>query len=256
MNKTKTEEKTETALAIPAEVIKTKVTNAIVVISKIAADFIEGIRVEMKSNENLIRYFGAISVKSAKDLEIAVDVRASIKKYFKAKSDERDLIIGPVKDEIKAADAAFKKFKDYVETTVAKIDETMSDWRATEATRIAKENAAEMARIAKAAAKVEEKLDKSIKGTRGDERAFLQQQQAAAVADVVNSAEIKTQDKTVGGTSFRKIPDHDKIQAAIDLADGKVNIAGIRVFKVWKFEIVDAKAIPEGFKKEIPSTRL
>lgn len=253
--KTKTEEKIETALINPAEV-RTKITPAIAVISKVANDFIEGIRIEMKTNKNLIQYFGAISVKSAKDLEIAVDVRASIKKYFKAKSDERDEVIGPVKDEIKATDVAFKKFKDYVETTVAKIDETMSDWRAKEAARIAKANADEMARIAKAAAKVEEKLDKSIKGTRGDERAFLQQQQASAVADVIESAEIKTQDKTVGGTSFRKIPDHDKIQTAIDKADGKIEIAGIRVFKVWKFEIVDAKAIPEGFKKEIPSTRL
>jgi len=254
MNKTKTEEKNETALINPAEGEKI-IRQTMAVISKVASDFIEGIRVEMKTNKSLIQYFGAITVKSAKDLEIAGDIRASIKKYFKAKSDERDIIIGPVKDEIKAADAAFKKFKDYVEDTIAKVDEAVAGWRTKEAARIAKENAAEMARIAKEAAKVEEKLDKSIKGTRGEERTFLQQQQSAAVAAVVDSAEIKEQDKTVGGMTFKKIPDRDKIQAAIDKADGKIEIAGIKVIKLWDFEIVDTKAIPDEFKKEIPSTR-
>jgi len=251
--KTEVEKKDPGAL-VPAATNPVDGKSAVLAIESISKNFIESIRVEMKTNENLVAYFGDIKVRSAADLEKAVAVLAAIKTYYKAKDKDRDDLIGPFKSAIKDADAAYKKFKDFIESTLSKINLEISCFRLKEAKRIAKINAEREAKAEAERKRIEAEAAKAAKKKGADKELIkYNADQAIAAAEQKNAP--KEQAKSVGGTSFRSIPDRDKIQAAIDKADGKILIPGVRVYKVWNFEIENAPAVPAEYRKESTATR-
>ena len=50
-------------------------------------------------------------------------------------------------------------------------------------------------------------------------------------------------------TRLRSIPDLEAIQKAVD--EGIREIAGVRIFPVWKFDVEDAKVVPKEYRREI-----
>lgn len=48
-------------------------------------------------------------------------------------------------------------------------------------------------------------------------------------------------------TRKRSIPDLEAIQKAVD--EGERDIAGVRIFPVWKFEVEEAKKVPEKYRR-------
>ena len=210
-------------------------------------------RAEMAKNALILN--PTIVVRTIADQTSALEILTALKAYYKSKEDRRKEIVDPINKGVKLINAEFKKITDRISEVISGIESALFSFRQAEAKRIADANAKEMARIAKEAAKAEAKFDKTIKGTRGDTRAVLEAQKESAVANIEAKAEIKTQEKTIDGTSFKKIVDREKINTAITKADGKIEIAGVRIFKVWDFEILDAKSVPEEYKKESLSTR-
>jgi len=206
------------------------------------------------SKANIIN--SIVAVKTAADLNIAIEFLSGLKAYYKAKEDKRKEIVDPIKKSVKLIDAEFKKITDKILSAIDLQNGEIMKYRAKEAARIAAENAKTLAKIAAEQAKVDAAFKKEMKGTRGDERIILQAQKESAVAAVAETKTIKTQETSIAGTSFRKIVDNDKIRSAIASTNGKIVIPGIRAIIVWDFEILDAKAIPEEYKKEISATRL
>jgi len=80
--------------------------------------------------------------------------------------------------------------------------------------------------------------------------------QKISVARGGSGDNIKEVDTTKNHTTSRKIPDHQKIRSAIDEAAKKLDIgfpleiAGVEIYPVWKFEIYDSGKIPDEFKKD------
>jgi hypothetical protein len=50
-------------------------------------------------------------------------------------------------------------------------------------------------------------------------------------------------------SSVRMIVDRERIQKMVDLMQSRTNIPGIRVYPVWKFDIVNEAMVPEEYKK-------
>jgi len=48
-------------------------------------------------------------------------------------------------------------------------------------------------------------------------------------------------------TRTRSIPDHEAIQKAVD--EGVREIAGVRIFQVWQFDVEDSKQVPENYRR-------
>jgi hypothetical protein len=64
------------------------------------------------------------------------------------------------------------------------------------------------------------------------------------VAPIVTTAGMRST------TRIKSIVDNEKIRKAID-EDGVRDIAGVSIFQVWQFEIVDSKAVPKQYRKDI-----
>lgn len=50
-------------------------------------------------------------------------------------------------------------------------------------------------------------------------------------------------------TRLRSIPDLEAIQKAVD--EGVRELAGVRIYPVWKFDVEDAKAVPKEYRREV-----
>jgi hypothetical protein len=61
---------------------------------------------------------------------------------------------------------------------------------------------------------------------------------------------VKTDSGSVGTIS---IVSHSKIQAAID--SGVREIAGVKIYEVWMFEVVEASQVPKEYREDRPTTR-
>ena len=186
-------------------------------------------------------------VKNADDLNIAVEFLTGLKAYFRAKEDKRKEIVDPIKRSVKLIDAEYKKITDKIQDAITGIEAEIFKYRQAEAVRIAKINAATAAKVATEQAKIDAAFKKDMKGTRGDERIILQAQKESAIASVAVAAPVKVQDKSIGGTSFRKIWDFeivneaeiprvyltpDSVQIRNDIVkNGVREIRGVRIFQ-------------------------
>jgi len=123
---------------------------------------------------------------------------------------------------------------------------------------------AEAERLEAEAAKLRAEQAKAAAAGQADEARRLREQSEAlaaqseatleqAVAPVAERKAAPTRGDLGGVSSLKMVVDRDKIQAAVDF--GVREIAGVRVFAVWSFEIVDAALVPDSYKRGQVSTR-
>jgi len=105
----------------------------------------------------------------------------------------------------------------------------------------AEAEAAEAQRLADKKAFDEEQRRIKISKSQGGTGENIKPVVAEKVAQPVNTLQFTNTVKV------RSIVSRDKIQAAID--EGIRTIQGVKIFKVWQFEVTDSKAVPEEYRK-------
>lgn len=59
----------------------------------------------------------------------------------------------------------------------------------------------------------------------------------------------------VEGVSLKRIVDTEKINRIVESTKGRTRIPGIKIYPVWKWDIIDRKLIPEVYYKSISASR-
>lgn len=179
----------------------------------------------------------------------ATDIRAVLKTGAKALEARRVELLAPLNERKTEIHNPFKAVQSKIENTLTFLTGQMKRYH-DEIERKKKAELEEAKRIEEQALK--EERDKAIKAAvrSGDQEDI----------DKVESIKIRQEDLTVADTTpaktvsrgkfgmsgVRKIPDSDKIQAAVDKG---IKIPGIRAWQEWHFEITNSKLIPAEYKK-------
>lgn len=150
-----------------------------------------------------------------------------VKEKLNALEKKRQAVVGPIKKEAKKIDDQCRPVRRKLEGLERSLKKLYSDFEM--------RKRAEQQRLLEEAAAEEE--DEEIEEEAGE-----------ALAPVADLKPTKME-----GVTTRTIVDKDAIEAAV--ANGVREIPGVRIYPVWRFEVVDTKQVPDDYKKTSVAVR-